>query len=328
MGNMKILVLRFSSIGDIVLTSPVVRCLKKQAGAEIHFLTKSRFAAIVEPNPYIDKVWSFQKEITELVPALKKEKFDWVVDLHKNLRTARLKWLLRRPSKAFHKINLEKWMLVRFKIDRLPRVHIVDRYMTTVKHLGVQYDGEGLDYFIPKKDEIAPHSLSPKIKAGNFTVVVLGANHATKRLPEEKLISICKSLKTESLVLLGGKDEYLTGERIVQQSGNHVLNLCGKISLHGSASLIKQARQVLTHDTGLMHIAAAFRKKIVSIWGNTVPEFGMYPFYPDTVEYNTSIQHSDLTCRPCSKIGYPECPKGHFRCMNELDVSIICAALK
>ncbi|MBK6994559.1 MAG: glycosyltransferase family 9 protein [Lewinellaceae bacterium] len=321
---MKILVLRFSSIGDIVLTTPVVRCLKKQLGVEIHFLTKTAFVPILEANPYIDKVFSFQKEIpSEMVRGLKSERYDHIIDLHHNLRSLRLKLALGRPSHAFDKLNWEKWLLVNFKIDRLPDTHIVHRYMKTVKHLGVIYDEAGLDYFIPETENLNNIELPNQA----FVAFVLGATHATKRLPEEKIIEICQNI-TQPIVLLGGKSEMEAGMRIAQQCGPHVLNLCSVLSLHQSALVIRTSTQVITHDTGLMHIAAALRKPIISVWGSTVPKFGMWPFYPTGMDMNTSVEVSDLNCRPCSKIGFDRCPKAHFKCMLEIDLQKLSGAVQ
>lgn len=312
---MKILLLRFSSIGDIVLTTPVVRCLKRQLKAELHFLSKSAFSGILEANPYLDKVYTFQKNPEPgLIAQLRAEQYDYIIDLHHNLRSLRLKRALARPSFAFNKLNFQKWLLVNLKVDRMPKVHIVDRYMATVAPLGVSYDGEGLDYFIPEQEKVSADLLPPV----PFTVFVLGATHFTKRLPEEKIIAICR-LQAGPVVLLGGKTEIAAGQNIATQLGDKVLDLCGKLSLHASASVIALAKKVITHDTGLMHIAAALRKPIVSVWGSTVPEFGMYPFYPTGQHLNTSVEVKGLKCRPCSKIGHARCPRGHFRCMQEIN---------
>lgn len=323
---MKILLLRFSSIGDIVLTTPVARCLRQQLGAEVHYLTKSAFAPILTPNPHVDRVFSVEKKLADVLPALRRERYDWVLDLHHNLRSARVKWALARPARAFDKLNLEKWLLVNTGLDRLPDRHIVHRYLDTVTHLGVRYDGQGLDYFIPEGEEVNVADLSPLLAPDNYIAFAIGANHATKRLPEAKIADVCRRLDAPVL-LLGGKAEAAEGDRIAAAAGPHVVNACGRLSLHQSASAVRQAGRVVTHDTGLMHIAAAFHKPIVSIWGNTVPRFGMYPFYPDGMDRNTIFEVQGLSCRPCSKIGHERCPKGHFRCMNDLDAAAIALAL-
>ena len=152
---MKILILRFSSIGDIVLTSPVVRTIKAQLeNVELHYATKAQFKELFEANPYIDKMHYLEASLSDLIRELKAESFDYVIDLHHNLRTFQIKRALRTRSYSYNKLNLEKWLKVNLKIDKLPNVHIVDRYMETVKPLGVRMDALGLDYFIPEKDEV------------------------------------------------------------------------------------------------------------------------------------------------------------------------------
>lgn len=325
----KFLIIRFSSIGDIVLTTPVVRCLKRQVpGAEVHFLTKPAYRKILENNPYIDRLHLLSDNFDETVGALKAEHFDHIIDLHHSLRSLRVKcrlWPVR--SVSFNKLNLRKWLYVHLGINLMPDVHIVDRYMATVKRFGVTDDGGGLDYFIAPEDEVAP----PDLPLG-YIAVVLGAQHATKRLPKAKLAEICEDLPYP-VILLGGKEDAGTGEYIARSAvredglnprGCPVINAAGKYNLSQSASLVRQARAVLTHDTGLMHIAAAFRKRIVSVWGNTVPAFGMYPYRP--AEGSVCIGRN-LPCRPCSKIGYERCPRKHFACMETLEVGDIVKAL-
>ena len=324
---MKILLLRFSSIGDIVLTTPVARCLHEQLPAEVHFLTKQAYASILAPNPHIARVFSFQKDIAEVLPELKKERYDWVIDLHHNLRSWRVKWALGHPARSLNKRNFEKWLLVNCKIDWLPQVHIVQRYLATVQHLGVQDDGKGLDYFIPAAEEVAVEAWSPQLRADHFVAFVVGAAHATKQLPLEKALAICRGLQ-QPIALLGGKREQELGQALATGAGPHVVNLCGRLTLHQSASVLRQSARVLTPDTGLMHIAAALRKPIVSVWGNTTPRFGMYPWYPTGLAANTSIEVPGLPCRPCSKIGYAACPQGHFRCMHDQSEEQIFDALQ
>ena len=320
----KILIIRFSSIGDIVLTSPVVRCLKQQVkDAEVHFLTKKSFASVIEHNPFIDRKIYFEGELAGMIPELKKEKYDFVIDLHNNLRTLNLKSKLGVKSFSFNKLNIEKWLLVNLKKDRMPDVHIVDRYMETVKSLGVMNDGKGLDYFISQEDGNAIQKLPEEFQK-DYIAFVIGAKHNTKKLPTDKIISICKKLN-RPIVLLGGKEDFDVGEKIksaiqtAEVKSQMVFNACGKFSLNESAALIKQSSKVISHDTGLMHIAAAFKKEIISVWGNTVPEFGMSPYYGNFEFRNSRFEIKNLSCRPCSKIGFDKCPKGHFRCMVEQD---------
>ncbi len=322
----KILIVRFSSIGDIVLTTPVIRCLKLQTGAQIDFLTKVNFKTVLATNPYITTLHTVEKSYKEKLSDLQSANYDLIIDLQKNQHSWRLKRSLAVPSFSFNKLNIEKWLLVNTKINFLPNIHIVDRYLATASSLGLENDGKGLDYFIPVEQKVQLEDFLPK---GNtkYIAFVTGAAHATKRLPEEKIISICKKINYP-IVLLGGKDESESGERIASESGNHVWSACGKFNLHQSASWVQQAALVITHDTGLMHIAAAFQQNIISIWGNTTPKFGMFPYYALGINNNISIEVNELGCRPCSKIGHSVCPKGHFKCMQDIDETAILMNIK
>ncbi len=314
----KFLLIRFSSIGDIVLTSPVIRCMKQQIDdAEIHFLTKPQFASIVSNNPYITKVHTLKENFQETIDELKDECFDYIIDLHHSLRSSRVVSRLGLGAFKFKKLNIEKWLYVNFKINRLPDIHIVDRYMNTVSMFDVKNDGKGLDYFIPDKDEVQLKIISENIFPKKFIALVVGAKHFTKQMPTDKIIEICKLLEAPVL-LLGGKEDFSKGEEIIANSGkSDIINICGKFSLNQSASIIKQAGVIITPDTGLMHIAAAFHKKIISVWGNTVPEFGMYPYMPG--KGSEIIEIKNLKCRPCTKIGFRICPNRHFLCMRQID---------
>lgn len=315
----KILIIRFSSIGDIVLTTPVIRCLKTQVqDAEIHYLTKKQNHTLLTANPFIHKIWLYDKNFDDLLPLLQAEKFDFIVDLHKNLRTFYVRTRLWRPSGTFSKLNLQKWMIVNLHLDRLSRIHIVDRYFKAVRSLGVKNDHKGLDYFIPSGDEVALSSLPGPFQNG-FIAIVIGGKHTTKIFPEDRVTEVCRKMK-RPVILLGDKNDAERGKRIMQKVGPTVFNSCGGFSINQSASLIRQSEKVLTNDTGLMHIAAAFGKPILSVWGNTIPEFGMYPYLEGKEKADSAVfEVRGLDCRPCSKIGFDKCPKGHFRCMKDQD---------
>lgn len=326
-GLKKILLIRFSSIGDIVLTTPIVRALKEQLKCELHVLTKKQYAGIYKNNPRVDFVHAFEKNITEVIVNLKKENFDFVVDLQKNLRSHKVVKALKKPSANFPKLNIEKWLLVNFKIDKLPEKHIVDRYFEAVKPLNISNDGLGLEYYLPKNETIDLKSIKVTLENG-FIAWVIGGQHFTKIMPAEKVSSIISKLNLP-VVLLGGPEDKARGEEIVELSENNsVFNTCGQFSLNGSASLVKQSKLVITNDTGLMHIAAAFKKPIISIWGNTIPEFGMYPYLPDEKNKFVISEIKGLNCRPCSKLGHKKCPKKHFKCMLEQDEEFIVKSVK
>ena len=323
----KILIIRFSSIGDIVLTSPIVRCIKNQlvGDVEIHYLTKVQYKSILEHNSSISKVFSIEKSISEVVEDLIAENFDYIIDLHKNLRSKQVIKKLNRISFTFDKLNVKKWLLTNFKINKLPNIHIVDRYFAAVKALGVINDGKGLEYFIPKQDLVLKDKL-PSTHQNGYLAFAIGAQHATKRLPTHKIISICKKIN-RPIILLGGKEDEEPANEIVNKTGDFVYNACGNYNINQSASIVKQSNCLITHDTGLMHIGVALGVKVISVWGNTVPAFGMYPYYPNNPEKYTIIENKNLKCRPCSKIGYDKCPKKHFKCMEELNEELIVQSL-
>ncbi len=318
----KYLIIRLSSIGDIVLTSPVVRCLKIQADpCEAHYLTKKQFLPVVQSNPFIDKVITIDVSIDEVIGQLHKEKYDHIIDLHKNFRSIGLRRKLGVNSSSFPKLNIQKWMLVNLKIDKMPEIHIVDRYFEAVKRLGVTNDLKGLDYFIPEKDEV-DISVLPETHQRGYVAFVIGGKHGTKQLPSEKAIKLCTMIDFPILIL-GGSEDAEEANIIVQSNPNKIFDTCGKFNINQSASLVEQAKLVITNDTGLMHVAAAFHKKIISIWGNTVPQLGMYPYLPNEPERFSIYQVNNLSCRPCSKIGFKTCPKKHFKCMMNQDIGKI-----
>jgi ADP-heptose:LPS heptosyltransferase len=323
----KLLLVRFSSIGDIVLTTPVIRCLKEQLpGVEVHFLTRTPFADVLKHHPLIDKVWLTDGSLKDVLPALKAEKFTEVIDLHRNARSLRLKLELNIPHHSFDKVNIKKWLMVNLKWNLLPPVHIVHRYLGAVRHLHVVNDGKGLDYFISAEDESAVKRLPEAFQRG-YAGIVIGAAHATKMFPVDKIIAVLKQYN-QPAVLLGGVNDKERGDEIAKAVGEKVYNACGNFKLNESAALVKHAKVIMTNDTGLMHIAAAFRKPVVSLWGNTIPEFGMWAYEPEHREQVILHEVKNLSCRPCSKIGFDQCPKGHFRCMRDLDDLQIVASLK
>jgi ADP-heptose:LPS heptosyltransferase len=252
-----------------------------------------------------------------------------VIDLHHNLRTLKVKKALDKPSFSFNKLNVGKWWYTNFKWNRMPDRHIVDRYLDTLSTFGVRNDGAGLDYFIPPEDEIKLHDIPTSHQAG-YIGLVIGAALATKKLPLHKLKEICAGAR-HPLILLGGPEDADVAAQLAAIDPIKIYNACGKFNLNESADLVRRAKLIVSHDTGLMHIAAAFKRPILSIWGNTVPQFGMYPYYGENYLSNyrpgphnglkgglphEMMEVEGLRCRPCSKIGYKKCPKGHFKCME------------
>lgn len=285
----------------------------------MHVVCKEVFKTVLQNNPYVDKLITFTKDINEVTDLLKKENYDQVIDLHNNLRSQRLKLALNKNSFTFKKLNVKKWLAVTLKKKSvLPNVHIVERYLEAAAPLGIKNDGKGLDYFLDEKDNVNIASISENLTKG-FVALVVGGSYYTKKIPANKLIEICDR-SILPLILLGGKDDLSVAEEVISKTKN-TINGCGRFSINQSASIIQQSNYVVTSDTGLMHIASAFGKKIFSLWGNTIPEFGMHPYKP--AEGSKILEVKDLSCRPCSKLGFDKCPKGHFKCMQEIDPGLI-----
>jgi ADP-heptose:LPS heptosyltransferase len=325
---MKILIVRFSSIGDIVLTSPVARCLATQvAGAEIHYATKAVYADLVRFDPHVTRVHAFMGNGTAFVDQMKRERFDLVVDLHASLRSRRFAWYIGAPAVRVRKHPVERWLRTALRIDRLPPTHVVDRALQTVATLGVRNDGRGLSLYIPPARALEALASVPPSHAVGYTALAIGAAHATKRLPVHRLLALAEQIEGP-LVLVGGPTDRLVARELVAALGSRVHDAVGRHDLLGSAALIREARVVVAHDSAAMHMAAAFSRPLVSIWGCTVPEFGMGPYVPTHPQRVVIAQVEQLACRPCCTIGKRACPRGDFACMERQDLGAIAAAVR
>jgi ADP-heptose:LPS heptosyltransferase len=312
---MRLLFIRFSAIGDIVLASPALRCAKQQIpGVEIHFLTKKSMKAVTEANPYVDQFHYFDKDLSATIQELKAYSFDYIIDLHKNLRSLRIRKVLGVPYLSYNKLSVEKFLLTKFGVNRMPDRHISLRSVDTLAPLGVTYDGMGLDYFVPSGVS------EPTFFPDGYVALVIGASYFTKKLPLESLKVICSQIP-HPIVLVGGKEEIADGDALSAIDPTRIVNTCGAYSLHESALIVSKARLVISHDTGMMYIACAFDKNIIAIWGATSPALQVEPFMP--VDSKAQVFQSivpDLTCQPCSNFGTKTCPKGHFNCMKMQDL--------
>jgi ADP-heptose:LPS heptosyltransferase len=327
---MKLLIIRFSSIGDIVLTSPAIRCLKQQIpGAEVHFLTKEKFKAVSIANPYIDQFHYFDKNIRQTIRDIRSEQFDCIIDLHKNWRTLRIyletdittKWL------SYRKLSIQKFLLTRLGINSMPGIHISQRCLNALRPLGVKDDGKGLDYFIPKAEEIEITELPLSHQMG-YIAVVIGGSYYTKKLPVYKLQELCRQIN-HPVVLLGGKEDVEEGASIAAVDPVKIYNACGKFSLNESADMVRKARFVISHDTGLQYIACAFQKPVLAVWGGTSPGLDVEPYYGSgSPQRHTNFIVPGLPCQPCSNFGTRTCPKKHFKCMHLQDIPAMTEKVK
>ncbi|HHG85437.1 MAG TPA: glycosyltransferase family 9 protein [Bacteroidetes bacterium] len=317
----KILIIRLSSIGDIVLTSPVIRSLRAcYPNVAIHFVTKAAYAPLLVHHPDIDRLHLFSGNMDALITEMKAENFDFILDLHRNLRSRIIKLRLRKRSATYPKDRWPVLLYTRFRVGQLPKRHTVERYGQTLRALGCDLDTGGLDFFVP--DEVGSamaHLVRTHFGKVAPIAVVLGGNFATKKWPNAHFITLLNALG-QPVLLLGGPGEAAAAAEIEAQLKVVTYMAVGQHNLLESAGLMAQCQYVITHDTGLMHIAIALGLRTFSLWGSTVPEIGFSPYRsPQAV----ILQHPGLDCRPCSKLGHDKCPKTHFKCMRELTPAFV-----
>ncbi len=304
---MKVLVIRYSSLGDIVLASPIFRLLYEQLNAEVHVMTKRSYRILLELNHYIRKVHTLEDSSHS---DLKRENYDLVVDLQKNIRSIRLRIALSKKSVSYEKLTFQKWLYLVLGINRLNRSHVADRYINSLRSLGIEDDGRGLEI-----GRISHQMENHKKGSRKKLIISLGGSYVTKRVPKH-IVDYLIMHDEYDFQLIGGSDV----EDIYDNDSEYVENLVNKTTLIQSIDLIAQCDIVITGDTGMMHIAAALQKPIVVIWGSTSEDFGFYPYYgsKSEVEYS-SVAIGELSCRPCSKYGKSVCPKGHMNCLKLID---------
>ena len=331
----KTLIIRFSSVGDIVLSSLLVRTLRHRfPQIHIDFLLKSEYADLVRYNPHVNRVIEFPSrgsldDLMRLRRAIRSERYDLIVDIHDSLRSRLLSFGARR-SVRIDKRKVARWMLVNFKRDVYASSGgapgVAERYLETVKPFGVRDDGGGLELLVPGDvrervgSMLQARGIRPEIRAIG---VCPSARHANKMWLKERFAGTAAALarRYEAPVLLFGSAQEtsrcaeIAAMAEAESPAVRVLNLAGSLSLLETAAAMDHCALVLTNDSGLMHIAAARKRKIVALFGPTVRQFGFFPFGTDS----TVVEHPDLPCRPCTHIGLPDCPRGHFRCMKELE---------
>lgn len=307
----KILVIRLSSLGDVVLSTPVLRLLTLQGGANVDMLTKAPCKGLFDENPYVIEVLDYgtlrNNEIAE-------RGYDLIIDLQNNVRSRRLTRNVRGKVIRIKKQHFSKWLYLKLGINKLSGLHVASRNIQVLDQLGIKDDGKGLDIY-PKGQ-----NKSESEHAKKTIVVAMGGTYITKRIPTNLANSFISESDDCRYVLIGGSDTETEGLK----TRSNTENLISKTSLSQSITLISEADLVVTGDTGMMHIAAALQKPIVVVWGSTSEVFGFYPYYGynSSQEYaSVSIDH--LTCRPCSKYGRHSCPKRHMNCLNLLNGQVV-----
>lgn len=324
-----ILILRLSAIGDVVLTTPLIRALRRRfPNARIDFVIKQAFAELVEHNPHLNRVHRVEpvtgfKGLMQLGMQLRRERYNLVLDLHRNFRTSILTKLCAAPRVArYRKHVIRRWLFVKFKAATMQYIPpIAQRYLQTAAFLNLQNDDAGTELFWSAAHEA--EATRVLLEAGwsesrPLLCLAPGAGFFTKRWPVEYFTEIARRFHAThgeyAIAILGGAQDRGPGKFIREKSGEKIFDLTGKCSLLASAAIIKRSKLVLANDSGLMHLAEAVNTPVLALFGSTTKELGFFP------QRSTSrvLEHQNLDCRPCSHLGYHACPRGHFRCMKEL----------
>jgi lipopolysaccharide heptosyltransferase II len=306
----KILIIRLSSMGDILLTTPLIRSIKKQnPEVQIDFVIKEEFIELVKNNPNLTDIFVYSKQSFEkqiLINTLISNNYEIVIDLQNNIRSKEITKPLHCQTLLYKKNDVKKFILVNFKINRLKNAPPIPvRYAEAA---GINLDDEGLDLFT---DEVADSRLDLNEK---YIGLCPGAKHFTKRWPKEYFIELGKKLESSGykVVLFGGlNEEELIGE-IANQLSSPV-NLCGDSILQSAADM-KMCKSIYTIDSGAMHLACAVKVPVIAFFGSTVKEFGFFPYKANSIELDVE----NLPCRPCTHIGRKSCPLIHFKCMKDI----------
>jgi heptosyltransferase-2 len=332
---LKILFIRFSSLGDILLTFPFVSAIKKEYPlSKIFFLTKSEYAELFLINKDINTLLLFDKKndsIWKLCETIKNEKFDYIFDLHNNLRSNLLLFFNKSKNCKLKKYSFQKWLLVKTKINCLKNLPLIrERYSDISKKFNL-IDNFKLKEFINNYtislDKLHIDNIKDKLLFLQNYEKIIGicpsARHQTKIFPENKLINVGKQLLNGNkvcILLFGNENESQYCERLRHAlSANHAYNLAGKNSIIETAAAMSLCNVIIANDTGLMHLTNLLHIPLIAIFGSTVEELGFYP----TGKNVFVIENRNLKCRPCSHIGLSSCPKKHFKCMNDINENII-----
>ena len=339
----KTLVIRFSSIGDIVLSTPLLRVLRaKFPEGQIDYLTKKEYGELVRTNHHLNVSHEYDpgtgfEGLRALKERLKAERYTHIIDIHNSIRSRYLRHKLGASQVyTLDKRIVERTMLVKFKKNIYKSVvSVADRYIEAASPLGLANDGRGLELHIPDEVLFGVSGRIARLKLNRFEKVLgicPGAKHATKRWPPERFAQLAVRFCREhdgAAVLFGGADDVSLCAGIAatikaEAGSERVFDLSATLSLLETASAMQFCDVMVTNDTGLMHIAVAMNRKAVSIFGSTVKQFGFFPLSPESIV----LENAGLSCRPCSHIGRAECPEKHFRCMTEISLDDASSALR
>jgi lipopolysaccharide heptosyltransferase II len=324
----RILIIRLSSLGDVIMTTPLIKAVKKlYPESIIDYCTKAEYSEIIRSSPVINTIIEADNELTfdnlkVLKKKLKQNNYDLIIDAHNKLNTFYLRLFMKGEKLKLKKYSFRKFMLVKFKINMMKDLPpVIQRYLDILPNKpGNIFPEIATDYSAAKK--IADFFASLNIQSNNNIICIIpSSKHFTKTYPPELYAEIINKFDTKkyTFLLTGKGNDKVNIDLIISKTGNNVYNLCDKFNVIETAELMKRCMLVVTGDTGPMHIAEAVGTPILMLAGSSVKEFG---FYPQSVKA-VILENNFLSCRPCSHIGRDKCPKGHFKCMREISPSKI-----
>ena len=327
------MVIRLSSLGDIILSFPLLKKLKEKfPEAEIHFLTKTNYEEIISLNPNIDKKIYLTAGLSGLRKQIKGGDYDLILDIHKNLRSVFVSYSNSAKIRRYKKENFKKLLLVKFKLNLFKQIiPVYKKYLLT---LAEYLEEKDYNFSVTNLHFDRNKNISEK-----YIVISPSSRHFTKTYPKEKFVDYINKLNEVDtngsnelsspaeekephkvrIVLIGDaseKDRSICD--YIEKNCNNILNLCGKLNIKELLNVLYNCEYVICNDSAILHLSEAVGKKVIALFGSTVKEFGFFPQLSDSKVF----ENNNLNCRPCTHIGRESCPLGHFRCMNETQLTV------
>lgn len=312
----KVIIIRLSSLGDILLTTPLIRTLKTlYPQLNIDFIVRKEYQDAIRFNPYLSQIIPINRSYNskEINDKITNGKYDLIIDLQNNFRSR--KFTRNAPCKIvrYKKPYLKRLLLVKFKVNKFEEIiPIPVRYANSIPNFTL--DNKGLELFLSPDNK---NNLPNKI---NYIGLCPGSQHKTKMWPPEYFVKLGNELNKNNfgVLLFGGKND----QKICKEISNQIENskdLSNNNDLLKLAEGIKMCKAVICNDSGLMHTALAINVPTIAIFGSTVKEFGFAPYKGK----NLILENNLLSCRPCSHIGLDECPKKHLKCLKDINPSFV-----
>jgi heptosyltransferase-2 len=315
----KILIIQTAFIGDVILATPLIGNLKTQfPDAKIDFLVKNGNQSLLRNDPNLNEILVFDKKkkvasLLELLIKIRAKKYDIVINLHRFASSGILTFLSGAKQKLGFKKNPFSFAYTQsFPHEIGNGKHEVDRNLELIKHLTSSLNRQPKLY-----PSIEDFEAVKTYQIENYYCLAPASVWFTKQAPKEIWLKLIAKLTVENstIYLLGGPDDRGLCEEIKAKTNSEkVINLAGKLSLMQSAALMKNARRNFVNDSGPLHLASAINAPVTAFFCSTSPLFGFGPLSDDS----EIIEVENLACRPCGLHGHKECPKGNFRCGNEL----------